>query len=384
MGSFAKAPSAITVIGEQGDSAYQVAVANGFIGTEADWLQSLVGPQGPQGLPGNQGPKGDTGPAGPQGPHGLQGVEGPQGDVGPQGPVGLQGVKGDTGDTGATGPQGPAGANGLTGPKGDTGAAGAAGKSAYQSAVENGFVGTEAEWIQSMVTETELTNALASKVNSNNPVFSGVAEIPGSVVVDTAAMVGNVIDSTKAYNTITINSDVTLSISPTPASNTWFQAEITNNSSTARKVTIPSCLDMMTGENITSFVVPANFIAIATFRFTGTNYQITVGPGPAIYGVSREITGAATLGETDVNTTLRFNSATTAVLTIPDDTTLGITGSKLGNCQIIVYVKGTAVPTFAADTAAGVSIQNTPVAGLARYSTIVLNHTGDANTWSYA
>lgn len=44
--------------GADGDSAYAVAVSNGFIGTEAQWLASLVG---------EQGPKGDTGPAGPPG-----------------------------------------------------------------------------------------------------------------------------------------------------------------------------------------------------------------------------------------------------------------------------------------------------------------------------
>lgn len=39
--------------GEQGDpgkSAYQIAVENGFVGTEAEWLASL---QGPQGTPGS-------------------------------------------------------------------------------------------------------------------------------------------------------------------------------------------------------------------------------------------------------------------------------------------------------------------------------------------
>lgn len=35
-----------------GNSAYQVAKANGFVGTEAQWLASLVGPTGPQGPPG--------------------------------------------------------------------------------------------------------------------------------------------------------------------------------------------------------------------------------------------------------------------------------------------------------------------------------------------
>lgn len=44
--------------GADGDSAYAVAVSNGFVGTEAQWLASLVGAQGP---------KGDTGPAGPPG-----------------------------------------------------------------------------------------------------------------------------------------------------------------------------------------------------------------------------------------------------------------------------------------------------------------------------
>jgi uncharacterized protein YlzI (FlbEa/FlbD family) len=38
-----------------GDSAYDVAVNNGFVGTEQDWLDSLVGPQGPPGSGGSGG-----------------------------------------------------------------------------------------------------------------------------------------------------------------------------------------------------------------------------------------------------------------------------------------------------------------------------------------
>ncbi len=38
--------------GADGKSAYEIAVDNGFVGTEAEWLASLVGPQGPQGDPG--------------------------------------------------------------------------------------------------------------------------------------------------------------------------------------------------------------------------------------------------------------------------------------------------------------------------------------------
>lgn len=44
--------------GADGDSAYEVAVSNGFIGTEAQWLASLVGATGPQGETGPQGPAG--------------------------------------------------------------------------------------------------------------------------------------------------------------------------------------------------------------------------------------------------------------------------------------------------------------------------------------
>ena len=45
--------------GPAGSSAYQIAVQNGFTGTEAEWLASLQGPQGPQGPAGNGGSAGN-------------------------------------------------------------------------------------------------------------------------------------------------------------------------------------------------------------------------------------------------------------------------------------------------------------------------------------
>ena len=77
-------------------------------------LAALIGPQGPEGIQGPQGPKGD------------QGEQGIQGEVGPQGPEGL---KGETGE------QGPAGADG---------------KSAFEIAVDHGFEGDEAAWLESL------------------------------------------------------------------------------------------------------------------------------------------------------------------------------------------------------------------------------------------
>lgn len=142
----------------KGKSAYQLATDSGFTGNMAEWLESI------------KGEKGDTGDQGPQGIQGLQGVPaaaikvlGQFATVGElpaagnvagdayfvglnlyvwtgswlnvgniQGQQGLQGVKGDKGDTG------------------NTGATGATGKSAYQFALDNGFVGSESAWLAAM------------------------------------------------------------------------------------------------------------------------------------------------------------------------------------------------------------------------------------------
>jgi hypothetical protein len=151
-------------------SAYGIAKAHGYTGTEAEWLASLKGAAGAPGKDGKpfhwrgawdastsyaklnavehngscyvwtddadstagdepgvdelwelcaaKGAKGDTGAAGaagaagPQGPQGPQGEKGEKGDTGPQGPQGEKGEKGDTGPQGPQGPQGPAGSGG--------------------------------------------------------------------------------------------------------------------------------------------------------------------------------------------------------------------------------------------------------------------------------
>lgn len=50
--------------GANGLSAYQVAVANGFVGSEAQWLASLTGPAGEPGQVGATGPAGSDAPRG--------------------------------------------------------------------------------------------------------------------------------------------------------------------------------------------------------------------------------------------------------------------------------------------------------------------------------
>lgn len=96
-------------------------------------------------------PKGDTGQQGPQGIQGPAGPQGPKGDTGDTGPAGPQGPQGEQGVQGIQGPMGPAGPRGDTGTAGADGADGSDGLSAYEVAVANGFTGTEAQWLASLV-----------------------------------------------------------------------------------------------------------------------------------------------------------------------------------------------------------------------------------------
>lgn len=71
--------------GADGASAYEIAVANGFVGNEAAWLASLVGATGA------------TGPAGANGADGADGADGAPGATGPAGPTGPAGADGADG-----------------------------------------------------------------------------------------------------------------------------------------------------------------------------------------------------------------------------------------------------------------------------------------------
>lgn len=171
--------------GANGLSAYEEAVALGFVGTEAEWLASLVGPQGPQGVAGADGatgPKGDTGDTGPQGIQGVKGDKGDQGDVGPQGPIGL------TGPEGPQGPQGVKGDTGDTGPAGSTGAAGpgvATGGTSGQILAKNSGTNYDTHWIDAptgggspdFLNHTGTSGTLTDAGTANTMVSYGVGNI---------------------------------------------------------------------------------------------------------------------------------------------------------------------------------------------------------------
>tara|TARA_Y100001973_G_scaffold31044_3_gene46857 strand:+ start:3423 stop:5303 length:1881 start_codon:yes stop_codon:yes gene_type:complete len=167
------------VDGVNGKSAYEIAVVNGFVGTESAWIASLKGEKGDAANLGtlpddvatlktrvdahnatitDHGSRianietnggGGTGTVGPAGPAGksayqiavekgyigteaqwlasLKGATGATGATGAVGAKGDKGDKGDTGATGATGPQGPQGEQGIQGPVGPRGPAGESG-----------------------------------------------------------------------------------------------------------------------------------------------------------------------------------------------------------------------------------------------------------------
>ncbi|WP_232500725.1 collagen-like protein [Veillonella atypica] len=98
-----------TMVGDNGKSAYEIAVAHGYKGTEQEWLDSLKGLQGPQGEPGLKGApfryEDFT-------PEQLEALKGPKGDKGnpfvyadftTEQLEALKGPKGDKGEDGRDG-----------------------------------------------------------------------------------------------------------------------------------------------------------------------------------------------------------------------------------------------------------------------------------------
>ena len=100
--------------GAAGKSAYEVALQNGFTGTEADWLTSLKGQKGDAGEPGATGAKGDPGEKGDRGEPGTSGEKGERGEKGEKGDAGTPGKDGVNGKDGTNGVDGKDGADGYS------------------------------------------------------------------------------------------------------------------------------------------------------------------------------------------------------------------------------------------------------------------------------
>ena len=130
--------------GTDGKSAYQIAVEQGYQGSESDWLSSLKGDKGEKG---NTGAKGNPGQDGTDGKSAYAiAVEHGYEDSEDKWLLSLKGEKGDTGERGEKGDTGDRGLQGVPGEKGEKGDAGVAGKdgtdgfSPIANVVKNGSV----------------------------------------------------------------------------------------------------------------------------------------------------------------------------------------------------------------------------------------------------
>lgn len=177
--------------GERGYSAYDLAVKNGYTGTEKEWLAYLKGDKGDKG---DAGATGATGPAGANGKDGVNGADGKPGSNGlsayelavKNGFTGnesawLESLKGEQGVPGPAGADGKNGVNGVDGKDG---------MSAYTIAVKNGYNGTESDWINKWVRGTIVS---ASTDSAGNMVLTDIngnsISTPLKPLVDAANMV---------------------------------------------------------------------------------------------------------------------------------------------------------------------------------------------------
>lgn len=173
--------------GKDGESAYEIAVDEGFTGTQSEWIKSITGVKGDTGATGANGwtptlklvtynsgvyiqVSGWTGGSGTAPSTGYLSTTGIVSNI-----ANATNIKGDKGDTGLIGN------TGKTGDTGSTGATGADGASAYTVAVNNGYTGTESEWLNTLIGTpvktvsvsdsgvVKITDSAGNIVSSNTP-----------------------------------------------------------------------------------------------------------------------------------------------------------------------------------------------------------------------
>ena len=147
--------------GENGKSAYEIALQNGFVGTETDWLESLKGQKGDTGEPGAKGEPGEKGERGEKGEKGDAGAPGKDGVNGKDGTNGVDGKNGTDGySPTATVTETDAGAViSITDKNGTT-----------TATVKNGTSGTPVD-LSDYVKKTEVAQAIESAHTHTNKDF---------------------------------------------------------------------------------------------------------------------------------------------------------------------------------------------------------------------
>jgi len=145
--------------GDDGLSAYQIAVINGYKGSQTEWLASLIGDKGDKGEKGNPGKDFKIVKTFPSIAE-MNGTGFSDGDFtmiasdvndADDGKLYVWNGTGFTYIADLSGSQGIKGDTGKTGEKGDPGEQGEQGISAYQVAVNAGFSGSVDQWLASLI-----------------------------------------------------------------------------------------------------------------------------------------------------------------------------------------------------------------------------------------
>ncbi|MDE5763863.1 MAG: collagen-like protein [Ruminococcus sp.] len=265
------------VNGKDGLSAYEIAKENGFVGTVSEWLESL---KGADGLPGKDGINGTDGVDGKDGADGRNGVDGRNGRDGADGQNGADGENGLSAyelavQNGYTSTQ----EEWLSSLKGRNGIDGKTvelrvynnelqyrwldsaghdvsmwthlfllsdlnGKSAYEVAVENGYTGSEDEWLQSItpdlspyITRVEVLKIVDDKVHSSAPDLS-----PYVTRVETQKLIESKFQTVESdLNSLenTVNSEIQTvkdSVEPVVSQAHWHHNLTLLNSLTSAKI----------------------------------------------------------------------------------------------------------------------------------------------------
>ena len=149
----------IPEIGADGKSAYEIAVENGFVGTETEWLASLKGAPGKDGAPGRDGADGAPGRDGTDGRDGVSATHEWNGTT-----LTITSASGTTsanlkGDPGRDGIDGAPGKDGAPGEPGAQGAPGKDGKDGVTPQLSIGTVTTLAAGSNATVSMTGTTEA---------------------------------------------------------------------------------------------------------------------------------------------------------------------------------------------------------------------------------
>ena len=155
----AEVDAKIPEIGADGKSAYEIAVENGFVGTETEWLASLKGAPGKDGAPGRDGADGAPGRDGTDGRDGVSATHEWNGTT-----LTITSASGTTsanlkGDPGRDGIDGAPGKDGAPGEPGAQGAPGKDGKDGVTPQLSIGTVTTLAAGSNATVSMTGTTEA---------------------------------------------------------------------------------------------------------------------------------------------------------------------------------------------------------------------------------